>query len=63
MAKSLNFNKFQWGCPIFFDTHYLDLDSIANQEQNIFPRPLLEFLEQLLAYLKIIISPTVYQRY
>jgi hypothetical protein len=41
----------------------LDLDSIANQEQNIFPRPLLEFLEQVLAYLKKLISPQVYQRY
>jgi hypothetical protein len=50
------------GCPNFFDTHYLDLDSIAYQEQKIFPRPLLEILEQLLAYLKIIISPPVYQR-
>ncbi len=50
------------GCPNFFDTHYLDLDSIANQEQKISPRLLLNFFEQILACLKIIISPPVYQR-
>ncbi len=36
------------GCPNFFDTHYLDVDSITNQEQKFFPRSLLEFLEHLL---------------
>jgi hypothetical protein len=40
----------------------LDLDSIASKKQKIFPKLLLEFLEQQLAYLKIIISPPVYQR-
>ncbi len=28
--------KSQRVCPNFFDTHYLDLDSITDQEQNIF---------------------------
>ncbi len=61
-GKIINFQQISMGCPNFFDTHYLNLDSIVNQEQKIFPRPLLEFLELVLAYLKIIISPPVYNR-
>ncbi len=51
------------GVPKLFWHTLFAFDLIATQEHKIFPKPLLEVLEQLLAYLKIIILTPVYQKF